>query len=407
MRVAALAAVVVLASCGSRSGLDEPSQCERAEDCPEPEDFCTARAACIAGACAIEPAPSCDDRDRCTLDRCDAVARACVHAPIDLDADGHVDVSCGGDDCADDDRAVSPDVRETCANRVDDDCDRRTDCSDSDCARDPECAMCAPEVCRGGADEDCDFVLDCADSDCAEDPICCAAREATCDDALDDDCDGLRDCSDPDCASSRACCAPSVEQCNGLDDDCDGAIDDGARCFFLDERPIAAVSTDRCGEDWYSYDDPDRASAHPSPDIRRDDRVAIAVVASPAACGPAPFETVYVAVIADRAGSGDGGELTLDFVVDPPVRRAIEVSDEPNECSYSAPLGSGGCRFRWQPCCTDGTLLGPFIDDFCVELVLGEPDGLDGVDVVDGAATITAAFDRPITICSRTAPEVR
>src|SRR5690606_32418224 len=41
----------------------------------------------------------CDDKDFCTTDRCEA--GSCFHVLKDSDADGVVDVACGGNDCND------------------------------------------------------------------------------------------------------------------------------------------------------------------------------------------------------------------------------------------------------------------------------------------------------------------
>jgi hypothetical protein len=44
---------------------------------------------------------SCDDGNACTIDTCDRATGACSHPLRDTDHDGHVDSSCGGDDCDD------------------------------------------------------------------------------------------------------------------------------------------------------------------------------------------------------------------------------------------------------------------------------------------------------------------
>lgn len=208
--------------------------------------------------------------------------------------------------------------------------------------------------------------------------------------------DAGRDAAAVDAAVVDACAA-ARETCDGTDEDCDGAIDDGLTCYTLDGDPIEAITTSSCGAEWYAYDAPDVASANPSPDIRAADRVAVAIVESPAGCGGAS-----IAVIADRPDDGTGGRLAASFRGEPAGR--VLVGDEPGECVDVA--GGVTCAWLWQPCCTDGALVGPFAGDFCTELRLESASGVTGVVVIDGDETIERPFGA-MTLCGRTVPEVR
>ncbi len=78
----------------------------------------------------------CNDESSCTVDAC-SDTEGCVYTPRDLDGDGFVSGSCGGEDCDDDPRygtMIYPGAVEVCDNRRDDDCDGRRDFTDSDCA---------------------------------------------------------------------------------------------------------------------------------------------------------------------------------------------------------------------------------------------------------------------------------
>jgi hypothetical protein len=203
---------------------------------------------------------------------------------------------------------------------------------------------------------------------------------------------------DPD---AGPCCTPAAEICNGLDDDCDGAIDDGIACFTLDGRSIQPVPSVGCGAGWYRYDVPDSQSANPAPDIRRSGGVVIAIQAG------AECDGAHIAVIADLPQDGSGGQLDADFQITPATAGGIEIGDEPGECSYDAAFGSGRCKWVWQPCCTDGVLLGKFNQDACVRLTLSGAVGVSNPVVLDGASgAVPQSFGSTLEICSQIRPEV-
>jgi hypothetical protein len=83
--------------------------------------------------CVSQPQLVCNDDSSCTLDTCDA-AMGCVFTSRDLDHDGFIAGTCGGDDCDDYNATANPAAREICDNHVDDDCDGLRDYSDPDCS---------------------------------------------------------------------------------------------------------------------------------------------------------------------------------------------------------------------------------------------------------------------------------
>jgi hypothetical protein len=191
----------------------------------------------------------------------------------------------------------------------------------------------------------------------------------------------------------------AAETCNDLDDDCDGTIDDGLACFFLDGAPIEAIETRRCGADWYSYGVPDSQSGNPRPEIRRRDQVVVAIQHG------ARCDGASVGVITDIGMSGVGGELVGSFSIEPATSAGLLVSDEPRECEV---LGDGivVCTWVWQACCTDGVLIGPFTEG-CVNMTLSGPIGVENLFVHDGVGrTVTREFGVPFEICTRIRPAV-
>ncbi|MDQ3032181.1 MAG: putative metal-binding motif-containing protein, partial [Myxococcota bacterium] len=233
------------ARCASASECDDGVFCNGAERC-DPDG--AGGDACVAGEPPCGAGTFCDE----VAARCEA---SCAR---DVDGDGHTAMSCGGDDCDDDDASRSPSAVELCdAEHVDEDCDPAT-LGDRDADDDGSISVaCCNEVL--GA-------LRCGD-DCDDaNPTVHRTASEVCDD-FDNDCDGaidervsytlwpdadrdsfgdalgtpMRACSylpghaliGEDCDDAVATTNPGVHDvCNGVDDDCDGAIDEGAdaRC---------------------------------------------------------------------------------------------------------------------------------------------------------------------------------
>jgi hypothetical protein len=95
--------------------------------------------------CIAAPPPTCDDKDPCTIDRCDEDAKACIHDIRDFDHDGEADYHCaGGTDCDDFDDKRGMLARELCGDMIDNDCDESID--------EPDCGAVMHDTCEDALD---------------------------------------------------------------------------------------------------------------------------------------------------------------------------------------------------------------------------------------------------------------
>lgn len=96
------------------------------------EDRCDQSLGCIAN--PVDGTPACNDNQSCTTDDL-CIAGQCVGTLRDQDQDGYGDEACGGDDCDDENSAVSPVASEICGDGVDNNCDDVADLGCSTCTQ--------------------------------------------------------------------------------------------------------------------------------------------------------------------------------------------------------------------------------------------------------------------------------
>ncbi|MBM4369389.1 MAG: putative metal-binding motif-containing protein, partial [Deltaproteobacteria bacterium] len=259
-----------------RDGFGDPAV--PIEGCNAPEDYVPDNTDCDDSSPLVYPGNPevCDELDNDCDGEVDDGVRITFYA--DVDGDGHgdpgvTDVACAlptgysatGDDCDDNDKAISPSASELC-NGVDDDCDGdidedsaldastwyadadgdgygdgsvattacaapvgyladATDCDDGDATVSPGAA----EYCNG-IDDDCDREVDEADAadastwyyDYDGDGFGGSRLSVTACDAPADYVATATDCDDGDSAVNPG----AIELCNGEDDNCDGSIDE-------------------------------------------------------------------------------------------------------------------------------------------------------------------------------------
>ncbi|MBK9519010.1 MAG: Ig-like domain-containing protein [Anaeromyxobacter sp.] len=304
-------------SCGDTRDND----CDGLVDCADPD--CGARACNAAGRTCTSLAGVSNTCSVCTPPGAPAIAAEVAEGTCgdgrDNDCDGTAD--CNDTDCVNRTclgaaaigggsttgkctaarACVCTPVAETaalCGNGLDDDCDGRIDCEDTNCqdlgaggqscdalrhltcssplAPTPGCTVCTPgggapvqypgqeSVCSDGRDNDCDGVSDCADPDCAASTFACApngftcdpsqftctrcsgnggaaeAVEATCADAADNDCDGAVDCADATCRG---------QACNAFGMRCTSPASGAATCTVCSGNGgVAEAAETSCGD---------------------------------------------------------------------------------------------------------------------------------------------------------------
>jgi hypothetical protein len=191
------------------------------------DDNCNGKADCADSACLGSS--------------CGANSRFCV-----VGGDGGANCTCVPPDAG-----VAQVTETLCGDGVDNDCDGLKDCAASSCAG-RTCATgrtCQQNVCTcltdggtpqnteslcfDGVDNDCDGRVDCADSDCSA-----ACTETNCSNGLDDDHDGKPDCLDPDClhrscasgSAASVCCSVAANGCANTGNDPNNCGVCGATC---------------------------------------------------------------------------------------------------------------------------------------------------------------------------------
>jgi len=189
-----------------------------------------------------------------TDNNCDGLTDAedhlsCPHGCLDGDGDGYVAFACGGADCDDTAPDIHPQATEQCDDGVDNNCDGLIDdedaiscppcpdldgdghtdvtCGGDDCAdSDPQIHPGAAEVCDDGADNNCNGLTDMADTSvCVCSP---GSTLLTCGTSDIGECHlGTQMCVDYQWGPCEGAVYPTAELCDGRDQNCDGVLDDG------------------------------------------------------------------------------------------------------------------------------------------------------------------------------------
>ena len=226
----ALLLLSLIQGCGSCGGDPDPPQGDMtsakdmASDMKAPDDMKVADMKPDSGAPDMKDEPVeavCDDS-------------------LDNDGDGLFDCDdpdCTGASCSStraawcvNSQCAGGEVRQECGNAIDDDRDGRLDCDDEDCRFSCECRDCS-EMCGNGLDDDEDGIID--------DGCPCLYRNLDAGVCVN----GVVDLA-------QSCVAPAEYQsdetlCDGLDNDCDGSVDEGCRCRYLDSANGVCPFTQR------------------------------------------------------------------------------------------------------------------------------------------------------------------
>jgi hypothetical protein len=250
-----LVALVSLAACAEQRGEDaggcDPGGC--AASCGSLGGTCVGDR-CVCGADADADGDADAARDDRGAEDADVSPEAEPEAEAEADAprDEYRAEDARRDDAADDGpreeaTCVPTAATDTTCDRVDDDCDRRTDedyagwpCGTGECLRLSECAL-GEERCREGtpADEECNGLDDDCDGATDEHFECVPGGRQDC--ATTCGTTGTQVCAESTCSWGE--CLPPPDACNGVDDDCNGECDDVYSCC----RDATVECTTLCG----------------------------------------------------------------------------------------------------------------------------------------------------------------
>jgi hypothetical protein len=169
--------------------------------------YCTTGESCTGGVCGSGAPRDCDDRDACTSDSCSETLGRCDNVVVPVPG------------------AEGPRGSASCADGVDNDCDRATDALDTDC-------------------ESCTTAADCNDLDPCTTDACTggSCRHAAAPDGTA--CNDGRYCTNPDVCTGGVCgggardCSASGNQCNT------GRCDEGADRCYADPLPNGTTCND-------------------------------------------------------------------------------------------------------------------------------------------------------------------
>ena len=144
--------------------------------------------------------------------------------------------------------------------------------------------------------------------------------------------------------------------------------------------------------DWFSYGSPDTASANTGFEVS-DSVVEMLYL------DPTDLE-IYLVLILDAANDGGGGSAVAEF--EGLFGASMVFKDDPGEGSTNidGTTGLGSASWAWVSCCTDGGILGPLEDDFCVDVTFTSAVGFTTVTTYDDVTPITlGAPGDVVTLC--------
>ena len=101
-----------------------------------------------------------------------------------------------------------------------------------------------------------------------------------------------------------------------------------------------------------------------------------------------PAGLTWLVLIVDGVGDDSGGAAAIDLAN--LGGAGLELVDDPGEGEQV--LDGIELAFQWAGCCTDGAIVGPLDDDFCVEMTILE--GASGL----GEGYITFSGEEPIDL---------
>jgi hypothetical protein len=163
-----------------------------------------------------------------------------------------------------------------------------------------------------------------------------------------------------------------------------GAAEDPDECKYTlaydgATVPILPVTGETSAVDFYSYDNPAATSANTG--LEKSNSARFWIYEDPVSSELSLF------VVIDTPDDEDGGDFSLAVSGAPSGASLLVEDDDSDALSWDSAGGSGTAEWNWDPCCTDGWVVGYLAGSWDLVLTPSNAVGIDRFEFVSASAT--------------------